>query len=129
MSRSARCTNAGRRASSRTSSRRSRGRRGPELVLPQRLRSLTPPRLKDDPRLRAAALGAGLIPPRTMHAPAEAALLVELAGGARRAVEIGVYEGSSAVATVDALPAGAHPPPIDPLRPPPPPPPARGPPP
>jgi predicted O-methyltransferase YrrM len=77
-------------------------------LLPQRLRSLTPQRLKDDPRVRAAALGAGLIPPRTMHAPAEAALLVELAAGSRRAVEIGVYEGSSAVATVGALPAGAE---------------------
>lgn len=78
------------------------------LVLPQRLRSLTPTGLKNDPRVRALALGAGLIPPRTMHAPAEAALLVELAREARRAVEIGVYEGSSAVATVHALPAGAE---------------------
>jgi predicted O-methyltransferase YrrM len=78
------------------------------LVLPKRLRRVTPGRLKDDPRVRALALGAGLIPPRTMHAPAEADLLVELAREAGRAVEIGVYEGSSAVATVRALPPSAE---------------------
>jgi MMP 1-O-methyltransferase len=77
-------------------------------VLPQRLRSLTPRRLKNDPRVRALALGIGLIPPRTMHAPAEAALLIELARESRLAVEIGVYEGSSAIALVDALPEGAE---------------------
>jgi hypothetical protein len=42
-------------------------------ILPQRLRSLTPRRLKDDPRVRALALGTGLNPPRTMRAPAESA--------------------------------------------------------
>jgi hypothetical protein len=35
--------------------------------LPARLRSLTPTRLRDDPRLRAPAVGLGLIPPRTMR--------------------------------------------------------------
>jgi predicted O-methyltransferase YrrM len=65
--------------------------------LPQRLRSLTPTGLRDDPRLRAVAVGAGLIPPRTMHSSGEAALLERLAAGRRRVVEVGVYEGSSAV--------------------------------
>ena len=39
-------------------------------ILPQALRRLTPARLRDDVRLRALALGLGLIPPRTMHSAA-----------------------------------------------------------
>jgi predicted O-methyltransferase YrrM len=42
-----------------------------------------------------------------MHTRREAEVLRELAGGAARAVEIGVYEGSSAVVLVDALPIDA----------------------
>ena len=64
---------------------------------------MTPARLRDDPRLRAAAVGLGLIPPRTMHTAAEAQLLQELARGRRCVVEIGVYEGSSALVLLDAL--------------------------
>jgi hypothetical protein len=67
------------------------------VALPKAVRLLTPDRLRHDPRVRAFALGAGLIPPRTMHSPAEAAAIVALARGARRVVELGVYEGSSAV--------------------------------
>jgi predicted O-methyltransferase YrrM len=66
-------------------------------LLPQRVRSLVPDHVRDAPRLRALAVGAGLIPPRTMHSAGEAALLERLAAGRRRVVEIGVYEGSSAV--------------------------------
>ena len=40
-----------------------------------------------------------------MHSPAEASLLVKHAGRARRVVEIGVYEGSSAVALCRTLDA------------------------
>ena len=65
--------------------------------LPQRVRSLVPERVRDDPRLRALAVGAGVIPPRTMHSAGEAALLERLSEGRRRVVELGVYEGSSAV--------------------------------
>jgi predicted O-methyltransferase YrrM len=72
-------------------------------ALPQALRRLTPDRLRDDPRLRALFVGAGLVPPRTMHSAAEAALLRELARGRRRVVEIGVYEGSSAVVLCEVL--------------------------
>ncbi|HEX8158611.1 MAG TPA: class I SAM-dependent methyltransferase [Solirubrobacteraceae bacterium] len=72
-------------------------------LLPQALRRLAPVRLRDDPRVRAVAVGSGLIPPRTMHTSAEAALLEELAQGCRSVVEIGVYEGSSAVVLVRAL--------------------------
>jgi predicted O-methyltransferase YrrM len=43
-----------------------------------------------------------------MHSPAESALLRELAADRRRAVEIGVYEGSSALVLLGALPAGAE---------------------
>lgn len=68
------------------------------MPLPQALRRLTPDRLRDDPRLRALAVGSGLIPPRTMHSAPERELLTSLARDARRVVEIGVYEGSSAVA-------------------------------
>jgi predicted O-methyltransferase YrrM len=72
-------------------------------VLPQTLRRAVPDRVRDDPRLRALAVGAGLIPPRTMHSDEERALLQRLARGARRVVEIGVYEGSSAVALCGVL--------------------------
>jgi predicted O-methyltransferase YrrM len=71
--------------------------------LPQSLRSLAPARARDDVRLRALALGTGLIPPRTMHSPEDARVLLDAARGARRVVEIGVYEGSSALALVQAL--------------------------
>jgi hypothetical protein len=76
--------------------------------LPARLRGLTPDRLRDDPRLRALALGLGVIPPRAMHSDADVALLLDAARGARRAVEIGVYEGGSALALCAALAPGAE---------------------
>ena len=72
-------------------------------TLPKALRRLTPDRLRDDVRLRALAVGIGLIPPRTMHSKAEAELLRTLARGSRRVVEIGVYEGSSAVVLCETL--------------------------
>jgi hypothetical protein len=67
-------------------------------ILPQQLRSLTPARLRDDVRLRALAVGSGLIPPRTMHSREDARVLHDAARGARRVIEIGVYEGASALA-------------------------------
>lgn len=73
-------------------------------ILPARLRSLTPVRLRDDVHLRALAVGAGLIPPRTMHSAEDASVLLEAARDARRVVEIGVYEGSSAVVLCQRLP-------------------------
>lgn len=76
------------------------------MPLPTALRRLTPDRLRDDPRLRAIAVGTGAIPPRTMHSEPERELLVELARDARRVVEIGVYEGSSAVALARAMGPG-----------------------
>jgi predicted O-methyltransferase YrrM len=78
------------------------------MSVPQSLRRLAPDRLRDDPKLRAIALGAGLIPPRTMHSPGEAAVLTRLATGTRRVVELGVYEGSSALVLADALGAEAE---------------------
>jgi predicted O-methyltransferase YrrM len=72
------------------------------------LRRLTPDRLRDDVRLRALAVGLGLIPPRTMHSAEDARVLLDAARGARRVVEIGVYEGSSALALCDALGADAE---------------------
>jgi predicted O-methyltransferase YrrM len=77
-------------------------------LLPASLRRLTPERLRDDVRLRALAVGSGLIPPRTMHSAEDAAVLLEVARDARRVVEIGVYEGSSAVALCGALGADAE---------------------
>lgn len=77
-------------------------------ILPKALRSLTPARLRDDVRLRALALGLGLIPPRTMHSEQDVRMLVAAAAGARRAVEIGVYEGASAVVLCAALSPGAQ---------------------
>jgi predicted O-methyltransferase YrrM len=88
-------------------------------ILPQALRSLTPARVRDDVRLRALALGLGLIPPRTMHSSEDARVLLAAAREARRVVEIGVYEGASALVLIDALgpaaelhlidPFGTHP--------------------
>jgi len=88
-------------------------------ALPASLRRLTPERLRDDVRLRALAVGSGLIPPRTMHSEGDARVLLQAARGARRVVEIGVYEGSSALALCQTLgpdaelhlvdPFGAHP--------------------
>jgi Methyltransferase domain len=88
-------------------------------VLPQALRSLTPAGVRDDVRLRALGLGLGLIPPRSMHSREDARVLLDAAAGARRVVEIGVYEGASALALIDVLgprselhlidPFGSHP--------------------
>ena len=57
--------------------------------------------------MRAVAVGSGLIPPRTMHTEAESALLAELARGRQTLVEIGVYEGSSAIVIARAAPPEA----------------------
>lgn len=78
------------------------------MPLPKALRRLAPDRLRHDVRLRALAVGGGLIPPRTMHSDPEAALLRDLALGRRRVVEIGVYEGSSAVVLCEILEPGAE---------------------
>jgi hypothetical protein len=76
--------------------------------VPQTLRSLAPERLRDDLRLRALGVGLGLIPPRTMHSAEDAGVLLGAARGARRVVEIGVYEGASALMLLRALGAGAE---------------------
>jgi predicted O-methyltransferase YrrM len=52
-------------------------------------------------------MGTGLIPPRVMHTQEEADVLASLARDRQVAVEIGVYEGSSALVLVDALPLSA----------------------
>ncbi len=73
------------------------------MALPKAIRRLAPDRLRDDVRLRALLVGAGLIPPRTMHSQDDAAVLRAVAHGRRRVVEIGVYEGSSAVLLCQVL--------------------------
>lgn len=77
-------------------------------ILPQSVRSLTPTRVRDDVRLRAVAVGLGLIPPRTMHSAADAGVLLAAADAAERVVEIGVYEGSSALVLQRTLGARAE---------------------
>ncbi len=77
-------------------------------LLPPAARRLVPDRLRHDVRLRAVTVGLGVIPPRAMHSTREAALLAELAAGARLVVEIGVYEGGSAVQFVRDMPAGGE---------------------
>jgi predicted O-methyltransferase YrrM len=77
-------------------------------MLPQTLRSLTPVRLRDDIRLRALGVGAGLIPPRAMHSREDLQALLDAARGARCVVEIGVYEGASAVELCRTLDAGSE---------------------
>src|SRR3954464_15394739 len=84
-------------------------------VLPQALRRAVPERVRGDVRLRALAVGAGFIPPRTLHSDAERALLQDLARDAARVVEIGVYEGASAAALCDVMAPDAELPLIDPF--------------
>lgn len=67
-----------------------------------------PDSVRDQPTLRAVALAFGLIPPRPMHSPAEASVLARLASQATRVVELGVYEGSSAVMFCRAMTPGAE---------------------
>lgn len=83
-------------------------RRAAVAVLPKSLRSRTPARVRDDPRVRGLAVGLGLIPPRAMHSAEDLEVLLAAARQARRVVELGVYEGASAVALVGALDAGAE---------------------
>ena len=78
------------------------------MALPKAIRRLAPDRLRDDVRLRSVFVGAGLIPPRTMHSDDDAAVLRATATGRRRVVELGVYEGSSAVVLCEVLDAGAE---------------------
>jgi predicted O-methyltransferase YrrM len=78
------------------------------VALPAAIRRRMPDRLRHSARARALALRIGLVPPRTMHSPGESALLAELARGRRRAVEVGVYEGSSALVLARALPLDAE---------------------
>jgi predicted O-methyltransferase YrrM len=73
------------------------------MALPKAIRRVVPDRLRDDVRLRAMFVGAGLIPPRTMHSADDAAVLRAVAAGRRRVVEIGVYEGSSAAVLCEVL--------------------------
>ncbi len=54
------------------------------------------------------ALAGGLIPPRVMHTRDEAAVLARFARTARIVVELGVYEGSSALVFLDALSPGSE---------------------
>jgi hypothetical protein len=74
------------------------------VPLPKAIRRLAPDRIRHDVRLRALGVGSGLIPPRLMHTRPEADLLAELASSSRKAVEIGVYEGSSALVLARSLP-------------------------
>jgi predicted O-methyltransferase YrrM len=78
------------------------------MALPKALRRLAPDRLRHDVRLRALLVGSGLIPPRTMHSEDDAAVLRAIAHGRRRVVEIGVYEGSSAVLLCEVLEPSAE---------------------
>jgi predicted O-methyltransferase YrrM len=73
------------------------------VPLPAAVRRATPERIKNSERIRGFALRAGLVPPRPMHTDAEAALLERLAPGRRTVVEIGTYEGSSAVVFARAM--------------------------
>lgn len=73
------------------------------VPLAQAVRARAPERLRNHPGLRAVALASGLIPPRVMHTAAEADLLRGFANGAACVVELGVYEGSSAVTVAGVM--------------------------
>jgi predicted O-methyltransferase YrrM len=64
--------------------------------------------MRDDVRLRALALGLGVIPAREMHSAEDLQILLDAARGARRVVEVGVYEGASSLALIAALRPGAE---------------------
>jgi predicted O-methyltransferase YrrM len=72
-------------------------------LLPEALRRIVPDRARDHVGLRAVAVGYGLIPPRALHSEEDVALLASLARGAARVVEVGVYEGASAVVLCEVL--------------------------
>ena len=72
-------------------------------ALPASVRRLVPDRVRDHVGIRALSVGLGVIPPRAMHSEDDVALLARLARGAHRVVEIGVYEGASAVVLCDVL--------------------------
>jgi predicted O-methyltransferase YrrM len=78
------------------------------MAIPKAIRRVVPDRVRHDVRLRALFVGAGLIPPRTMHSDADARVLRATAAGRRNVVEIGVYEGSSAVVLCEVLDADAE---------------------
>ena len=63
--------------------------------------------MRDHVGLRAAAVGLGIIPPRALHSDEDMALLRSLATGVTCVVEIGVYEGASAVVLCETLDARA----------------------
>ena len=60
------------------------------MALPKAIRRLAPDRLRDDVRLRSVFVGAGLIPPRTMHSEQDAAVL---RGGGGNALTLGEVRG------------------------------------
>jgi predicted O-methyltransferase YrrM len=66
-------------------------------ALPAPVRRLVPDSVRDHVALRALSVGLGVIPPRALHSEEDVALLASLGRGAARVVEIGVYEGASAV--------------------------------
>ncbi|MDQ5808521.1 MAG: class I SAM-dependent methyltransferase, partial [Actinomycetota bacterium] len=80
----------------------------PVPALPAALRRLVPDRVRDDVRLRAVSVGLGAIPPRALHSAEDVALLRSLARGCARVVEIGVYEGASAVVLCEELDPSAE---------------------
>ena len=77
-------------------------------LLPPQLRRLVPDRARDHVALRAVSVGLGIIPPRALHSDQDVALLSSLARGATRVIEIGVYEGASAVVLCSVLGRGAE---------------------
>jgi hypothetical protein len=78
------------------------------MRLPGAIHRLSPVRIREDPRLRGLALRAGLARPHEVLSRSETALLVDLARGRRRVVQIGVHEGAAAVVLLAALEPGAE---------------------
>lgn len=77
-------------------------------TLPQRVRRMAPHLVRDDPRLRALAVGLGVIPARRMHSEQDMDVLLGCVSEAQRVVEIGVYEGASATLLCAHLAPGAE---------------------
>ena len=76
--------------------------------LPRSLRRRVPDRIRDHVALRAVSVGLGVIPPRALHSDDDVALLTRLAAGCSRVVEVGVYEGASAVVLCSVLDRSAE---------------------
>lgn len=64
-------------------------------------------KIRRNPTLRGVAVNAGILAPRSLHAAAEGEVIRKYAAGRKSLLEIGVYEGASAVEIIEEASTGA----------------------